>query len=137
MALFLVVFGLLCGLLAGCGGSQSGSDDSQGGQQQGGEQEGGEQQGGEAEEQGASQEKVALGTIESVDAESRKVVMTPEFEAQGGEEITFNVRKNAEISVGGEEADLSAVEQGQTAQVEYVTKNDINRATAVEIVDGG
>jgi hypothetical protein len=144
-ALFLIVLGLLCGLLAGCGGGgqdqPSGNGESQGGgeQQQGdGEQQAGgeQQQAGEADGQGASQEKIALGTIESVDPESRKVVLKPDFEAQG-EEITFNVRKNAEIRVEDQEAELSEVQQGQSAQIEYITKNEINRALAVEIVGGG
>jgi hypothetical protein len=130
-ALFLIVVGLLCGLLAGCGGGeQAGSGESQG-EQQGG----GEQQAGEAE--GPSQEKVALGTIESVDPDRRRLVLKPSFEAQGGDRLTFNVRKNAEIRVEGQEAELSEVRQGQSAQIEYVTKNEINRALAVEVVGGG
>jgi hypothetical protein len=146
-ALFLIILGLLCGLLAGCGGGgedqPSGNGEPQGGgqQQQGGDeqQQGGDEQqaAGEADGQGASQEKIALGTIESVDPESRKVVLKPDFEAQGGDQITFNVRKNAEIRVEDQEAELSDVQQGQSAQIEYVTKNEINRALAVEIVGGG
>ena len=144
-ALFLVFIGLLCGLLAGCGGgeSQSSGDggsqggEQQGGEQQGGEQQGGEQQAGEADAEGPSQEKIAIGTIESVDPESRKLVLKPDFEAQGGDQVTFNVRKNAEIRVNDQEAELSEVQQGQSAQIEYITKNEINRALAVEIVGGG
>jgi hypothetical protein len=140
--LFSIALVLLLGFLAGCGGDQSGSSESQGGGQQGGsEQGGGEQaggqggeQGGEAADEGPAQAKIALGSIESVQPEKRKVVLKPSFEAQGGDQITFNVRKNAEIRVNNQEAELSDIKSGQQAQIEYVTKNDVNRAVSVEIV---
>jgi hypothetical protein len=69
-----------------------------------------------------------------VQPEKRKVVLKPSFEAQGGDQITFNVRKNAEIRVNDQEAELSDIKSGQQAQIEYVTKNDVNRAVSVEIV---
>jgi hypothetical protein len=140
--LFSIALVLLLGFLAGCGGDQSGSSESQGGGQQGGsEQGGGEQaggqggeQGGEAADEGPAQAKIALGSIESVQPEKRKVVLKPSFEAQGGDQITFNVRKNAEIRVNDQEAELSDIKSGHQAQIEYVTKNDVNRAVSVEIV---
>jgi hypothetical protein len=136
--LFSIVLVLLLGFLAGCGGDQSGSGESQGGGQQGGgEQGGGEQgakQGGEAADEGPKQVKVALGSIESVQPDKRKLVLKPNFEAQGGDQITFNVRKNAEIQVKDQPAELSELQSGQQAQVEYVTKNDVNRAVSVQVV---
>jgi hypothetical protein len=140
--LFSIALVLLLGFLAGCGGDQSGSSESQGGGQQGGsEQGGGEQaggqggeQGGDAPDEGPAQAKIALGSIESVQPDKRKVVLKPSFEAQGGDQITFNVRKNAEIRVNDQEAELSDIKSGQQAQIEYVTKNDVNRAVSVEIV---
>ena len=129
----------------GCGGDQSGSSDSQGGGQQGGsEQGGGEQaggqgggeQGGEAADKGPAQAKVALGSIESVQPDERKLVLKLSFEAQGGDQITFNVRKNAEIQVNDQGAELSELQSGQQAQVEYVTKNEVNRAISVQVVGG-
>ena len=143
---FILVLFLLCSLAACGGGEQSGDGGSQGGEQQGhqggdqqdgGKQQGGEQQTGQAGGGGRPQQKIALGTIESVDPEKREVVLKPEFEAQGGDQITFNVRKNAEVRVNDQEAELADVQAGQSAQVEYVTKNEVNRATAVEIVGGG
>jgi hypothetical protein len=138
VTLFSIVLVLLLGFLAGCGGDQSGSGDSQGGGQQGGgEQAGGQggEQGGEAaDEEGPTQAKVALGSIESVQPDKRKVVLKPSFEAQGGDQITFNVRKNAEIQVNDQDAELSELQSGQQAQVEYVTKNDVNRAVSVQVV---
>ena len=137
VTLFSIVLVLLLGFLAGCGGDQSGSGDSQGGGQQGGGEQAGGQGGGqgdEAADEGPSQKKVALGSIESVKPDKRKVVLKPSFEAQGGDQITFNVRKNAEIRVNDQEAELSDIKSGQQAQIEYVTKNDLNRAVSVEIV---
>jgi hypothetical protein len=141
--LYSIMLVLLLGFLAGCGGDQSGSGESQGSQQGGSEQGGGGQtggqggeQGGEATDEGPTQTKVALGSIESVQPDKRKVVLKPSFEAQGGDQITFNVRKNAEIQVNDQEAELSELQSGQQAQVEYVTKNDVNRAVAVQVVGG-
>ena len=131
--LFSIVLVLLLGFLAGCGGDQSGSGESQGGDQQGGGEQGNKQGGGAADE-GPSQAKVSLGTIESVEPDERKLVLKPSFEAQGGDKITFNVRKNAEIQVKDEPAELSEIQSGQQAQVEYVTKNDVNRAVSVQVV---
>jgi hypothetical protein len=138
---FLILVLFLLGSLAACGGGgQSGDGGSQGGEQQGeqgGDQQGGEQQAGQAGGGGRPQQKIALGTIESVDPESREVVLAPDFEAQGGDQITFKLRKNAVVRVNDQEAELSEVQQGQSAQVEYVTRDDVNRALAVEIVGGG
>ena len=131
--LFSIVLILLLGFLAGCGGDQSGSGESQGGDQQGGGEQGNKQGGGAANE-GPSQAKVSLGTIESVEPDDRKLVLKPNFEAQGGDKITFNVRKNAEIQVKDQPAELSELQSGQQAQVEYVTKNDVNRAVSVQVV---
>jgi hypothetical protein len=133
--LFSIVLVLLLGFLAGCGGDQSGSGESQGGGKQGGGEQGAKK-GGEAADEGPTQAKVALGTIESVQPEERNLVLKPSFEAQGGDQITFNVRKNAEIQVKDQPAELSELQSGQQAQVEYVTKNDVNRAVSVQVVGG-
>ena len=116
-------------------GDQSGSGESQGGDQQGGGEQGTKQGGGAADER-PSQVKVSLGTIESVEPDERKLVLKPSFEAQGGDQITFNVRKNAEIQVKDQPAELSELQSGQQAQIEYVTKNDVHRAVSVQVVGG-
>jgi len=131
--LFSIVLVLLLGFLAGCGGDQSGSGESQGGGQQGGGEQGAKQ-GGKAADEGPSQAKVSLGTIESVQPEERNLVLKPSFEAQGGDQITFNVRKNAEIQIKDQPAELSELQSGQQAQIEYITKNDVNRAVSVQVV---
>ena len=133
--LFSIVLVLLLGFLAGCGGDQSGSGESQGGGKQGGGEQGAKK-GGEAADKGPAHAKVSLGTIESVQPDKRKLVLKPSFEAQGGDQITFNVRKNAEIQVKDQPAELSELQSGQQAQIEYVTKNDVNRAVSVQVVGG-
>ena len=133
--LFSIVLILLLGFLAGCGGDQSGSGESQGGGKQGGGEQGAKK-GGEAADEGPTQAKVALGTIESVQPEERNLVLKPSFEAQGGNQITFNVRKNAEIQIKEQPAELSELQSGQQAQIEYITKNDVNRAVSVQVVGG-
>jgi hypothetical protein len=51
--------------------------------------------------------------------------------------MTFKVRKNAVVQVNDQDAELSDIQPGQSAEIDYVTKNDLNRAVAVEIVGGG
>jgi hypothetical protein len=133
--LFSIVLVLLLGFLSGCGEDQSGSGESQGGGQQGGGEQGAKQ-GGEAADEGPKQVKVALGSIESVQPDERKLVLKPSFEAQGGDQITFKIRKNAEIQVKDQPAELSELQSGQQTQVEYVTKNEVNRAVSVQVVGG-
>ena len=139
--LFLIALVLL---LAGCGGGGDQSGNGGGEQQndeqaQNGEQaqKGGEEQGGGAPDQGPPQLKIALGTIESVQPDSRTVVLKPSTEIQGGEQMTFDVRKNAEISVNDQAADLADIEAGQQAQIQYITRQEENRALAVQVVEGG
>jgi len=136
--LFVVVLIFLSGLLTGCGGggqSGNGGEAQKGGEEQA--QNGGGEQGGGAANQGAPQVKIALGTIESVQPDRRRVVLKPSTEIQGGEQMTFNVRKNAEISVNNQAAEMADIEAGQQAQIQYVTRNEVNRARAVRVVGGG
>jgi hypothetical protein len=127
--LFLIALVLL---LAGCGGggqSGNGGEAQKGGEKQA--QKGGEKPG------GGAPVKVALGTIQSVQPDEWKVVLKPSTEIQGGEQMTFNVRKKAEISINNKEAELTDVEAGQQAQIQYVTRKEENRALAVQVVEGG
>lgn len=144
-ALLLVLsLSLIC-LIAGCGGSGGGEGQSDAGSQnggsdgqQGGSQNGGSQQGGSGGP--APESKIALGTIRRVNVEARRVVIKPNVEGQDQQQakgMTFNVRKNAEISLGGEGAEMGAVAQGQNAQIEYIVQNERNRALSVELFEGG
>jgi hypothetical protein len=143
-ALFVVVLLFLSGFLAGCGAndqSGSGGGEAQNADQaqSGGDTQrgGGGQGGGKATSQGAPQMKVALGTIESVQPDKRMIVLKPSTEIQGGEQMTFSVRKSAEITVNDQAAEISDIEAGQQAQIQYVTRGEENRASAVQIVGGG
>jgi hypothetical protein len=132
--LFWGVFVLLCGLLAGCGGGdQSGS----GGSRDSGAGGGGQQQGGAARENAAPAPKIALGTITSVKPEKRRIALRPSSEVQGSERMAFKVRKNAQITLDDQEAEITDVKEGQQAQITYVIKNEVNRARTVALISGG
>jgi hypothetical protein len=131
--LFLIALVLL---LAGCGGGEqqsgNGGDAQKGGEKQA--QKGGD--GGAANRAGAPV-KVALGTIQSVQPDDWTVVLKPSSKMQGGDQMTFHVRKKAEISINDKEAELTDVEAGQQAQIQYVTRKEENRALAVQVVESG
>jgi hypothetical protein len=80
---------------------------------------------------------VALGTIQSVQPDDWTVVLKPSSKMQGGDQMTFHVRKKAEISINDKEAELTDVEAGQQAQIQYVTRKEENRALAVQVVESG
>lgn len=118
-------------LLAGCGGGGGQADDSQGDGSQGG---GGEQKQSKKE---ARETKIGVGNVVSVKPDKRRMVVMPSQEAENAEKITINVRKNAEITLGSEKAEMGDVAKGQQAQVEYVVKNDVNRAISVQLFEAG
>lgn len=122
---------LLAGLLAGCGG---------GGEQKGAGGGGGEaqKQGGEAARRDPPERKIAIGTIKGVNEDKRHISLRPAAEAQGKKPLRFKVRKNAEIAMAGKKiapGDVGSVTEGQQAQIEYVVKNNLNRAVAVQLYE--
>lgn len=124
--LILPLFALLAALLAGCGGDG----------QSGGSQEGGGQQDQQQESKKQAQEtKIAIGNVVAVQPDRRRMVVQPSQEAEGTEKIAINVRKTAEIMLGGEKAEMGDVAEGQQAQAEYVVKNDVNRAVSVQLFE--
>jgi hypothetical protein len=125
--LIVPLFALLAALLAGCGG---------GDQSSGGSQEGGGQQDQQQESKKQAQEtKIAIGNVVAVQTDRRRIVVQPSQEAEGTEEIALNVRKTAEITLGGEKAEMGDVAEGQQAQAEYIVKNDVNRALSVQLFE--
>lgn len=125
--LIVPLLALLAALLAGCGG---------GDQSSGGSQEGGGQQDQQQESKKQAQEtKIAIGNVVSVQPDRRRMVVQPREEVEGGEKIAINVRKTAEITLGGEKAEMADVAEGQQAQAEYVVKNDVNRAVSVQLFE--
>lgn len=116
---------VLCMLLAGCGGGQSGS----GGDEQG------QNQNGEAAKKEPLQMKIAIGTIRAFKEDKRRISLRPAANAQSEKPLGFKVRKNARITLGGKKVEISEIKEGQQAQVEYVVKNNVNRAVAVHLFE--
>jgi hypothetical protein len=134
-ALFLVVFILLTGLLAGCGGD----DQSGNGGQGDGSSGGAKKQGGEAAKKGMSATKMALGTVKrvNIEGESRRLVLKPSTDEQSKKPIPFRITKQATITLDDEKADLADIKEGQQAQVTYFVKNEHNRAREVKLFSAG
>jgi predicted small secreted protein len=128
--LIVPLLALLAALLAGCGGGdgQSGGSQEEGGGQQGQQQESKKQ---------AQETKIAVGNVVAVKPDRRRMVVQPSQEAEGTEKISINVRKTAEITLGGEKAEMGDIAEGQQAQAEYVVKNDVNRAVSVQLFEAG
>jgi len=125
--LIVPLLALLVALLAGCGGGQSG------GSQSGEEQDGG---GGQQESKKEAREtKIAIGNVVSVKPDKRRIAVRPSRQVEGAERVVFKVRKNAEITLGGEKAEVADIAEGQQAQAEYVVKNDVNRAVSVQLFE--
>jgi len=141
-ALFLAMTVLIVGLLAGCGGGdQSGS----GSQQDGGkgakqDQNAPEKQGGGASKKKAGNEpakKVLFGTVTFVNPKTQGFSVKPTIKVQGKKPVVFRLAQQAGITLAGKEAKLDDMEKGQQAQVEYVVRNDRNRARVVRLFEGG
>jgi hypothetical protein len=114
-------------LLAGCGGGEQpeGSGNGGGGQE--------DQQGQPKKE--AQETKIAIGNVIAVQPDRRRMVVQPSQQVEGAEKVAINVRKTAEITLGGEKAEMGDVAEGQQAQAEYVVKNDVNRAVSVQLFE--
>jgi hypothetical protein len=125
-ALFLAMIVLIAGLLTSCGGGdQSGS---------------GSQQDGAAKEKkgkNAPEKKIALGTVGFVNPETERFTVRPSTDEQGEKPIAFKLVKKARITLGGKEVELGDMKKGQQAQVEYVVRNDNNRARSVKLFESG
>ena len=120
---------LLAALLAGCGG----------GEQSGGSQEDGgggqDQQQQEQPKKEAQETKIAVGNVIAVQPDRRRMVVQPSQQAEGPDKVPLNVRKTAEIMLGGEKAEMGDIAEGQQAQAEYVVKNEVNRAVSVQLFE--
>jgi hypothetical protein len=113
-------------LLAGCGGGEQpeGSGNGGGGQDQQ-----------EQPKKEAQETKIAVGNVIAVQPDRRRMVVQPSQQVEGAEKVAINVRKTAEITLGGEKAEMGDVAEGQQAQAEYVVKNDVNRAVSVQLFE--
>ncbi len=132
-ALIFIALILLAGLLAGCagGGEQSGNGGSQGGEEQQGEAAQGE-----GNQAGAPETKIALGRVISVKPDRRKIILRPSTEQQG-DRLVFKVVDDAVITLDDQPAEMADVQEGQQAQIEYITVNEQNKAREVELINSG
>jgi hypothetical protein len=119
----LVLVLVLAGLLAGCGG----------GEESGGGQQGGDKGGGEALKKEKLSKKIAIGTVRAYKDDRRRLSLRPAAEEQGDKPLGFKVRKKAQVTLDGKQAELGDIEEGQQAQVRYVVENDVNRAIIVQL----
>jgi hypothetical protein len=132
--LFLVTIVLIAGLLTGCGGGdQSGS----GSQQDGGSKA--EQGKNAPKKQGknAPKKKIVFGTVTFVNPKTEGFSVRPTIEEQGKKPVVFRLANETSITLDGKEAKLEDMKKGQQAQVEYVERNERNRARSVKLFEAG
>jgi hypothetical protein len=130
--LFLATIVLI--LITGCGGGdQSGS----GSQQAGGSQA--EQGENAPKKQGknAPEKKVVFGTVTFVNPKTEGFSVRPTLEEQGKKRVVFRLANESSITLEGKEAKLEDMKKGQQAQVEYVERNERNRARSVKLFETG
>ena len=132
--LILATIVLIAGLLTGCGGGdQSGS--------------GSQQDGGSKAEQGknapvkqgenAPKKKIVFGTVTFVNPKTEGFSVRPTIEEQGKKPVVFRLANETTITLDGKEAKLEDMKKGQQAQVEYVERNERNRARSVKLFEAG
>ena len=133
--LFLATIVLI--LITGCGGGdQSGS----GSQQDGGSQaEQGENAPKKQGKNAPKKKKIVFGTVTFVNPKTEGFSVRPTIEEQGKKPVVFRLANETSITLDGNEAKLEDMKKGQQAQVEYVERNERNRARNVRLfeADGG
>jgi hypothetical protein len=130
--LFLVTIVLIVGLLTGCGGGdQSGS----GSQQDGGSRA--EQGNNASKKRGKNgpKKKLLFGTVTFVNPKTEGFSVRPTIDEQGNKPVAFRLANETSITLGGKEAKLEDLKKGQQAQVEYVERNERNRARSVRLFE--
>jgi hypothetical protein len=132
--LFLATIVFIAGLLTGCGGGdQSGS----GSQQDGGSKA--EQGKNAPKKQGknAPKKKIVFGTVTFVNPKTEGFSVRPTIEEQGKKPVVFRLANETSITLDGKKAKLEDMKKGQQAQVEYVERNERNRARSVKLFEAG
>jgi hypothetical protein len=138
--LFLAGAILFAGLLVGCGGEGQSANGSQDGESGGTKQQGGEaakKEGNQAVKKARPRARIALGTVRSVNPESRELTLEPSAPAQGKGPVPFKIAKNATVTLDDKETELAQAEEGQPAQITYIVKNEVNVARQVALISGG
>ena len=132
--LFLATIVLIDGLLTGCGGGdQSGS----GSQQDGGSKAEHVQNAPKKQGKNAPKKKILFGTVTFVNPKTEGFSVRPTIDEQGNKPVAFRLAKETSITLGGKEAKLEDMKKGQQAQVEYVERNERNRARSVRLFEAG
>ena len=141
--LFLAMIVLIAGLLTGCGGGgdQSGS----GSQQDGGanaekDKNAPVKQGGNAPKKGtkdAPKKKILFGVVTFVNPKTGGFSVRPTINEQGKKPVVFRLANETRITLAGKDAKLEEMKKGQQAQVEYVERNERNRARTVRLFEAG
>jgi hypothetical protein len=138
--LFLATIVLI--LITGCGGgdqSGSGSQQAGGSQAEQGENAPVEQGENAPKKQGknAPEKKVVFGTVTFVNPKTEGFSVRPTLEEQGKKRVVFRLANESSITLEGKEAKLEDMKKGQQAQVEYVERNERNRARSVKLFETG
>jgi hypothetical protein len=133
--LFLATIVLIAGLLTGCG-DQSGS----GSQQDGGSKAEQGKNAPEGQGENAAKnapKKILFGTVTFVNTKTEGFSVRPTIDEQGNKPVAFRLANESSITLGGKEAKLEDMKKGQQAQVEYVERNERNRARSVRLFEAG
>ncbi len=130
--LFLVTIVLIAGLLAG-GGDQSGS----GSQQDGGSKAEQAENASKKRGKNGPKKKILFGTVTFVNPKTEGFSVRPTVGEQGKKPVVFRLANETSITLGGKEARLEDMKKGQQAQVEYVERNERNRARSVRLFESG
>jgi hypothetical protein len=132
--LFLATIVLIAGLLTGCGGGdQSGS----GSQQDGGSKAQQDENAPKKQGKNAPKKKILFGTVTFVNPKTEGFSVRPTIDEQGNKPVAFRLAKETSITLAGKEAKLEDMKKGQQAQVEYVERNERNRARSVRLFEAG
>jgi len=129
--LFLATIVLV--LITGCGGGdQSGSSGSQ---QNGGSQAEQGENAPKKKGENAPKKKVVFGTVTFVNPKTEGFSVRPTIEEQGKKPVVFRLANETSITLDGNEATMEDMKKGQQAQVEYVERNERNRARSVRLFE--
>jgi hypothetical protein len=129
--LFLATIVLV--LITGCGGGdQSGSSRSQ---QDGGSQAEQGENAPKKQDENAPKKKVVFGTVTFVNPKTEGFSVRPTIEEQGKKPVVFRLANETSITLDGNEATMEDIKKGQQAQVEYVERNERNRARSVRLFE--
>ncbi len=134
--LFLATIVLIGGLLTGCG-DQSGSGSQQDGGSKAEQGKNAPEGQGEKAAKNAPKKKILFGTVTFVNPKTEGFSVRPTIDEQGNKPVAFRLANETSITLGGKEAKLEDMKKGQQAQVEYVERNERNRARSVRLFEAG